>query len=250
MLLEKRVAVVIPAYREERLVARVLARQPDWIDTIVVVDDGSPDHTYAAACEAARCDARVQVIRLAFNQGVGAAIMRGYARATREGAEVIAVMAGDDQMDPDELANVCLPVARGEAGYAKGNRLTHPEAHRMPWLRRAGTRALGRVTGLIAGVPGLDDAQCGYTAVSTEALARIDLHDVYPRYGYPNDLLLRLAAARVAITQPTVRPIYADEVSGLKIHKVIGPISGILLRGLGRRLLQVALPSSRSMAMG
>ena len=241
MLHGKSVAVVVPAYREELLIARVLKRLPAWIDMIVVVDDASPDDTFEMASQCAKQDARVHVIRRAYNHGVGSAIMRGYQHAMYHGVDVMAVMAGDDQMDPDELEGVCAPVARDLAGYAKGNRLTHPDARRMPRLRRAGTHFLGRLTGLIAGVPGLDDAQCGYTAISKEALASIKLEHVYPRYGYPNDLILRLAKAGVTITQPMVKPIYADEVSGLKIHKVIGPISGILLRGCIRRFTPITL---------
>ncbi len=236
MLYERCIAVVIPAHKEEKLLARVVSRLPTWIDQVIIVDDASPDDTFSVAMQCARQDERVQVIRFGFNQGVGAAIMRGYRRALDGGAEVIAVMAGDDQMDPAELEGVCAPVALGQAGYAKGNRLAHPEARRMPWLRRVGTRGLAKVTGLIAGDWSLDDAQCGYTAIGKEALEAICLEHVYPRYGYPNDLILRLAERGVTIAQPTVRPIYADEVSGLRVHKVIMPISGILLRGTARKI--------------
>lgn len=236
MLFDRRIAVVIPAYCEERLLPRVLAKLPDTIDHIIVVDDASTDQTFAIATSCAARDLRVEVIRLARNQGVGFAIMRGYARAAELGAEVITVMAGDDQMDPDELPRVIEPVARGEADYAKGNRLAHPEASRMPPVRRVGTRLLARLTGLIAGVQALDDAQCGYTAIHRDFVKKMLLEDVYPRYGYPNDMILRLAAHGARIAQPVVRPIYADEVSGLRVSRVIVPISGILLRGAWRRL--------------
>ena len=66
-------------------------------------------------------------------------------------------------------------------------------------------------------------------------LHRLPLDDIYPRYGYPNDMILRLAEHGARITQPTVRPIYADEISGLSVPKIIVPISGILLRGALRR---------------
>lgn len=236
MLHQRRVGVVIPAHHEERHLARVIARQPDWVDLIVVVDDASRDATFEVARALQLDDPRLHVIRLGFNQGVGFAIMRGYAHCASRGMDVVAVMAGDDQMDPAELPGVIAPVASGEADYAKGNRLAHPEARRMPRLRRFGTHLLARLTGLIAGLPELDDAQCGYTAISREAIEALDLEAVYPRYGYPNDLILRLSERGLRIAQPVVRPIYADEVSGLRIHKVIGPISGILLRGALRRV--------------
>ena len=236
MLQNQCIAVVVPAYREAKLLPRTLRHIPGYVDHIIVVDDGSPDDTYGAGLSAARTDPRVHLIRLGFNQGVGFAIMRGYMEAVARGAHVIGVMAGDDQMDPQELLHVLLPVVRGEADYAKGNRLAHPDARRMPLVRRVGTSALGRLTGWVAGLPGLNDAQCGYTAIHRDAVLTLPIHKIYPRYGYPNDMLLRLGEHGLRVTQPVVRPIYADEISGLKVHKVIGPISGILLRGVARRL--------------
>lgn len=236
MLEAKKIAVVIPAYCEAMLLPRTLENIPDYVDIVIVIDDGSPDETYDAARQGALRDKRLHVIRLGFNRGVGGAIMRGYREAVARGADAIAVMAGDDQMDPAELEAVLLPVVRGEADYAKGNRLAHPEANRMPLARRAGTRLLGSVTGLIAGLPGLTDAQCGYTAIHKDMVEALPLDEVYPRYGYPNDLLLRLGEHGARVTQPVVRPIYADEVSGFRIHQVVLPISGILMRGVLRRL--------------
>lgn len=228
--------VVIPAYCEARLLPRTISRVPHWVDKIVIVDDGSPDDTFEAACACAEQDERVEVVRLGFNYGVGRAIIRGYERGLALGADRLVVMAADDQMDPQDLPTLLAPLERDEADYVKGNRLEHPEAMRMPPVRRFGTRLLARLTGLVAGIPELDDAQCGYTAISRELLERLPLSDVYPRYGYPNDMILRIAQAKGRIAQVPVRPVYADEISGLKIHKVIVPISTILCKGLVRRV--------------
>ena len=234
MLKGKHVAVVIPAYNEERLIARTIGRVPDYVDYIVVVDDGSADHTHIAATVA--LNGRPGEVIRQTNAGVGAAIRRGYRAGIVAGADVLVVMAGDDQMDPADLPALLEPLLEGRADYVKGNRLAHPLANDMPGVRRFGTHVLARATALVAGVP-LDDSQCGYTAISASAAHKVDLDRVYPRYGYPNDLILRLSDAGLRIAEVPVRPVYADEVSGLAIHKVIAPISKILIRGAARKVV-------------
>lgn len=235
MFKQKTIGVVVPAYCEEQLLPRTLMSMPAFVDHIIVVDDGSSDATCQVAWSCAQIDPRIHVIRCGFNYGVGHAIVLGYIRALDLDVDVVAVMAADNQMDPDELQDVILPIVCGEADYAKGNRLAHQAIDQMPRLRRWGTHVLGRITGLLAGFEQLDDAQCGYTAISRQMLERLPLNELYPRYGYPNDLLLRLGEHDARLVQPAVRPVYADEVSGLRIHKVIVPISGILMRGAWRR---------------
>ena len=96
-------AIVIPAYHEERLLPRTLSRVPAEVALVVVVDDGSSDATVEVARTHAAEDARVVVVALEQNQGVGGAIMAGYAAAAARGAEILVVMAADDQMDPADL---------------------------------------------------------------------------------------------------------------------------------------------------
>src|SRR5207249_4201301 len=117
----KRVAVVVPAYNEETLIAETVNGMPGFVDRIYVVDDASRDETAVRARELTERDARVQVIAHDRNRGVGAAIVTGYMRAIEEAIDVTAVMAADNQMDPDDLQMLVAPVARGEVDYAKAN---------------------------------------------------------------------------------------------------------------------------------
>ena len=83
-------------------------------------------------------DARVQLVQLESNSGVGRAITAGYAQAFAAGADVAVVMAGDGQMDPLDMPALLDPITTGRAAYAKGNRLSYPDARRrMPWTRCA-----------------------------------------------------------------------------------------------------------------
>lgn len=212
MWLGTRIAVVVPAYCEERLIGRTLRSIPDWVDTIHVVDDASPDRTSDSASQVG--DPRVRVVRHFENSGVGAAIVTGYKAALDDGADVIAVMAGDNQMNPDDLARVVTRVARGTADYVKGNRFVHADRDKMPRLRRAGSKALAALTRACTGLQ-VDDTQCGYTAISAQTARALPLDQLWPRYGYPNDLLGMLASRGFRVHEVPVEPVYADEQSGL-----------------------------------
>ena len=240
MLEAKRVAVVIPAFREGRLIALTLSTLPSFVDAIYVVDDGSPDETSAAA--SAVDDARVRVIRHATNLGVGAAIVTGYRAALAEHADVVAVMAGDAQMDPADLPAVLAPVVAGRADYVKGNRFRSRESRNMPWARRVAGQVLSFATRLASGLP-VDDCQCGFTAASAHALLTLPLDELWPGFGYPNDLLLLLAEHDLRVAEVTVRPVYGDEQSGVRPwHALL--ILGLIVRRL-RRTSRPLLTSAR-----
>lgn len=221
-----RIAVVVPSYREASLVGTTLRGIPAFVDQVYVVDDASPDQTSSAALAVG--DPRVDCLRHETNQGVGAAIRTGYRAAVAAGADVVAVMAGDNQMDPGDLPRVIEPVVVGVADYVKGNRFLHPEVARMPRGRRLAGRFLAAVTRLGTGLV-IDDSQCGYTAASAAALRRVPLEELWPRYGYPNDLLGLLAGAQLRVVEVPVRPVYAREQSGVRFWHV-GTICWLVVR--------------------
>lgn len=209
---QRKIAVIVPAFREAKWIGRVLAGLPAWIDAVWVVDDGSDDATEAAAN--ASGDPRVRVLRHAQNRGVGAAIVTGYRAALEDGQDVFVVMAGDNQMDPNDLAALVTPITSGDADYVKGNRFVHARVRDMPLLRRLGGRLLSFATRCATGLA-VSDCQCGYTALAAETAARLPLAELWPRYGYPNDLLGLLSAHGARVREVAVRPVYADERSGM-----------------------------------
>jgi glycosyltransferase involved in cell wall biosynthesis len=239
MLGPSRVVVVVPAYNEAPRIGRVLATMPECVDRVVVVDDASRDGTAEAA--QAEGDARVEVVKHERNRGVGAAIVTGYEQALREGGgenDAFAVMAGDGQMDPADLRRVVAPIAHGEADYVKGDRLHARDIARvMPPARLLGGMAFSWATSRAIGIA-VSDSQCGYTAISRRACSRLDLDDLWPGYGYPNDLLSQLALRRLRIAEVPVRAVYADEVSRLTLRHlpvIAALVARAWVRRVGRR---------------
>jgi len=238
MLEGTRVAVVVPAFDEERLVAETIRGIPEFVDRILVVDDASRDGT-ASAAEGVG-DPRVEILRHERNRGVGAAIATGYGRALEEELDVTCVMAADNQMDPAELRELVEPVARGEVEYAKANRLVSGEAWKViPRTRYLGNAVLSLLTKIASGYWHVADSQAGYTALSLTALRRLDLGALYPRYGFPNDLLVHLNLQNARVRDVPSRPIYdVGERSGIKLRSVVPRISWLLFKGFWWRLGQ------------
>ena len=236
MLEGKRVAVVVPAHDEERLIATTLGGIPGFVDRIIVVDDGSTD----ATTERVRSfgDARVELVVHERNRGVGAAIVTGYKRALDEDIDVICVMAGDNQMDPDDLEALARPVARGEVDYAKANRLFTGQAWELiPRTRYLGNAVLSMLTKIASGYWHVADSQSGYTAIGKDTLALLDLDRVYTYYGFPNDLLVHLNVVNARVRDFPSRPVYGvGERSGIRYHKVAPRISWLLIKAFFWRL--------------
>jgi glycosyltransferase involved in cell wall biosynthesis len=236
MLEGKTVAVVVPAYAEEGLIADTLRGLPAFVDRVFVVDDNSPDATAERAREVA--DPRVEVIRHERNLGVGAAIVTGYKRALEEGIDCTAVMAGDNQMDPSELEPLCLPVVRGEVDYHKANRLFSGQAWELiPRSRYLGNAVLSLLTKIASGYWHVADSQAGYAAIGLPTLRLLDLDRIYRRYGFPNDILVHLNVTNARVRDFPSRPIYnVGERSGIRIRKVVPRISWLLVKGFFWRL--------------
>ena len=236
MLEAKRVAVVVPAHNEAELIVGTLEGVPGFVDHIYVVDDASTDET----AERARSvdDTRIEVMVHERNRGVGAAIVTGYKRALADRVDATAVMAGDNQMDPDELEELALPVVRGELDYAKANRLFTGSAWTLiPRSRYLGNAVLSFLTKIASGYWHVADSQAGYTVIGRDALARLDLDRVYTGYGFPNDLLVHLNVWNARVRDFPSRPVYGvGERSGIRYRKVVPRISWLLVKGFFWRL--------------
>lgn len=233
----KKIGVAVPAYNEEKLVASVVENMPAYVDLIYIVDDGSTDRTREVVSGLCRGNPRLRLVEHKKNKGVGAAIVTGYQRCLEDGMDIAVVMAGDNQMDPMELPKLLAPVASGEAGYCKGNRMaTARTVKGMPRLRRVGNWILKWLTRVSSGNYHIDDPQNGYAAVSSEALQRIRLDDLYPYYGYCNHLLAKFTVAGVRAVEVPMPARYQGEKSKIRYGKYIRKVSWLLLNNFAWRM--------------
>jgi glycosyltransferase involved in cell wall biosynthesis len=232
----KRVGVVVPAYDEEALIGATLAGIPELVDRIIVVDDGSTDRTADRSVEGG--DPRVEVLSHERRSGVGAATLTGYRRAMADGLDVVVVMNGDNQMDPEDLPKLVAPVARGELDYAKANRLASGQAWALiPKTRFFGNAILSMLTKIASGYWHVADSQSGYTVVSREMLEELDLDHIYTNYGFPNDMLVHLNVWNARVRDFPSRPIYGvGERSNMRYRHVVPRIAWLLVRGFFWRL--------------
>jgi glycosyltransferase involved in cell wall biosynthesis len=224
------VAVVVPAHNEEKLIGETIRGIPEFVDRIYIVDDLSEDGTVEAVRGLG--DHRVELIEHERNLGVGGAIITGYKKARDDRMDVTAVMAADAQMDPGDLEMLMGAVARGEVDYAKANRLFTGQAWEViPRYRYLGNAVLSLLTKVASGYWHVADSQSGYTAVSLATLESLDLDRLYPRYGFPNDMLVHLNIVNARVRDVPSRPVYGvGERSGIRVRKVVPRISWLLLK--------------------
>jgi len=254
------VGVVIPVHNEAEFITDVLETIPGFVDKIVVVDDHSTDETWSqvlgytektshgtastgsrqsvtdgsgvlSPVAGERADSRLVPIRHAINRGRGAAVKTGYRFMLDSEIDVIAVMDGDGQMDPDVLDRIVAPVAADETDYAKGNRLqTLRHCTEMSHFRLFGNVLLTLLTKVASGFWGVRDPQNGYSAISRSALEELPIDELYDGYGFLNDLLIHLSAYGYKVTDVPIHAIYGDESSGIQYHTFVFKLSLLLLR--------------------
>lgn len=234
---DHRVAVVVPAYNEELLIGETLSGIPDYIANVYVVNDCSTDQTREIVDYYASRDPSIIPIHHETNGGVGAAIVSGYKRALEDEMQIVAVMAGDNQMDPAFLPHLLDPIVSGRCDYTMGNRLINPTYRKsMSSWRFSGNVILTLLTKIASGYWQLVDPQNGYTAISARALEGLDLDGVYPRYGYCNDLLVSLNILGFRVMNVPHPARYGLEKSKIRYHTYIARLSRLLLKDFLRRM--------------
>jgi glycosyltransferase involved in cell wall biosynthesis len=231
------VAVVIPAYQAASTVGSVITTVPRFVRHVIVVDDGSGDETGQVVRDLR--DPRVDLVELERNQGVGAAVMAGYLRAVALGADVVAKMDADGQMDPDHLLTLITPIVIGRADYTKGNRFLHArELRSMPGRRRFGNAGLSFMTKLASGYWDIFDPTNGYTAIHSSLVPLLGDAPIGKRYFFESSVLLRLSLLRGVVRDVYIPARYPPgATSRLSESRAALQFPWRLLRGFIRRVV-------------
>lgn len=230
------VAVVIPCYKVVRHIEEVISTIGSVVKHIYVIDDSCPEET-GKYVQANVSDTRVHVLFSQENYGVGGAVMQGYQAAISDGADVIVKIDGDGQMDSSLIPEFIFPIIMGEADYTKGNRFYNLEEIRnMPRLRMFGNAMLSLMAKLSTGYWDLFDPTNGYTAIHADVARHLPFNKISKRYFFETDILFRLNTLRAVVVDIPISAKYGDEVSNMKISKIIGEFFFKHIRNFFKRL--------------
>lgn len=236
----KKVSLVIPARNEQKLIKPTLENVPETIDRVYVINDVSTDNMAEVVKECAEKDSRIKLINHKKNTGPGGAIITGYKKSLEEGYDIAVVIGGDHQMDLKDLLNFLEPLVNGEADYTKGNRFLHASGipKVMPFKRVLGNSSLSMMAKLASGYYRIFDTQDGYTAITADAIQRVNWDKAFKGYGYPGDFLIVLNAFNIRIKDVPRRAIYlkGERQSQIKIFKYILKVAPLYLKKFFWRL--------------
>jgi len=223
----KTLIVQIPAYNEEKTIAKVVSNIPRKIEGIdevkvLVTDDGSTDKTIEEAKKAGAD----YILPHKHNQGLGKNFKDGIEHCLKLGADIIVNIDGDGQFNPKDIPKLIKPLLDGEADVVTCSRFLKPELTKdMPILKKWGNK---RYTNLIRRITGenFTDTQCGYRAYSREAALRLSLHG---KFTYTQESFIDLVSKGMRIKEIPLEVVYNKERKSL----VSGNLMKYGLRTLG-----------------
>lgn len=234
---KKKIGIYVPAYNEEENIGEVLETMPDYVDMILVVDDCSKDKTSEVVKRYMKKDKRILLERNEQNQGNGYGAKLAYQRLVELGNDIVVPMAGDGQTEPQYLPKLLDPVVNGLCDFAKGNRFLEPATYKkMPRYRYVGNIFVTMLNKFSTGYYSMYDSLNGYYAITADVLRKVDFDKLGNRYEFENSFWVQLNIAGARGLDISIPPVYKNEHSKIKLHKVIGPTLWVLLKGFVERI--------------
>ncbi|MFH1235301.1 MAG: glycosyltransferase family 2 protein [Candidatus Diapherotrites archaeon] len=191
-----KLAITIPAFNEEKTIAKVIEEIPRRIEgikeiKIIVIDDGSTDHTGKIAAKSGAV-----VVRHAGNRGLAKAFKTGIDAALEGGADIIVNTDADFQYNQKQIPLLVKPVAEGKADIVLGSRFKG-WIEEMPSSKRFGNILATKVVRFVSGYD-ISDAQTGFRAFSREAALRMNISS---NFTYTQESLLIAAEHKMKVIE-------------------------------------------------
>jgi len=206
--------VIIPAYNEEKRIGKVLQGIPEFVDEVIVVDDGSKDKTSEVARKFG-----VEVIRLERNEGKGKAMSEGIKEAS---GDIIVFIDADGQHRPEEIIKLVEPIVNGEADFVIGSRLIKAQGER-PLIRKISNFITTYLTRLKLGIR-VRDTQSGFRAIRREFLPEIESK----RYEVETEVLIKAVKKGARVKEVPVSMIYGVETGHFRFEDIVRFLRALL----------------------
>ncbi len=233
---------IIPAFNEERFIGSVVLKAKKYVDTVLVVDDGSSDLTAEIAQAAGAI-----VVPMERNRGKGAALNYGFQKARELGAHAIVMLDGDGQHRPEEIPTVLAPIQEEWADIVVGSRYLDRKS-RVPFARILGHRFFNSFTNWLTGTH-VTDSQSGFRAFSSKALQQIDFES--KDFSVESEMQFLAAQKDLKMVEVPVLIQYTDHPKRSLIPHGVSVLNGILrLIGQHRPLLFFGVPGAFVLLVG
>ena len=251
----EKIAVIIPAYNEEKLIFKTLKSIPAIVTNIYVVNDGSKDETARIVLDHSKNhDTRIKLVNHETNHGVGSAIITGYQAAYEDNCDIFVVIGADAQMEMSDLPLYIQTIKRNQGDYIKGNRFIYGKMFEegnalknMPKLRILGNIILSFITKVASGYKEIFDSQMGYTSLHRDYLHVSKWKRARKGYGYPGDWLARFHVKDIRVVDVPTRAIYLkdEKQTQIKVKKFLIYTSWTMLKAYLHRIYHEYLKFTR-----
>jgi glycosyltransferase involved in cell wall biosynthesis len=240
------IVAAVPAFNEERTIAKVVLEAQKFVDVVLVCDDGSTDST-AEIAERMGAD----VIRHDQNFGYGAAVRSLFAKARELGADVLVTLDGDGQHDPHGIPALLEPILENKADVVIGSRFLDSKKNSVPRYRRWGIRLISRLTGAASNHT-FQDAQCGFRVYGSKALSGLNL--VENGMGSSVEILMKTKKQGLTIAEVSAKCKY-KKLEKTSTQNALGHGASVLMSIIRlvveeRPLLFLGLPGLLSLFAG
>ena len=198
-----KIFVVVPAYNEEKTIAKVILELMDMGFEIIVVDDGSKDNTYSIVSNIIQKKKRGTLCKHLLNRGLGGALKTGIEAALIEDPDVIVTFDADGQHDPHDILNVSKPIIDDEADVVVGKR----NFNDMPMSKKFGNTVMNLITLIFYGIK-VDDSQSGLRAFNRKAAEEIVINA--RDYGVSSEIVGEVKKQNLRLKEVPITTIYTD----------------------------------------